>query len=75
MAELDPAKVVAALTESVTAWAAEHEVIGEDIPLSAFYAALSVKGVSSVTLTSPTATVTTTETEVPVADTVTITVA
>ena len=75
LAELDPTELVAELTESVTAWAADHEVIGEDIPLSAFYAALSIPGVSSVTLTSPTATVTTTETEVPVADTITITAA
>ena len=75
LVELDPTEVVAELTDSVTAWAADNEVIGRDIPLSGFYAALSVPGVSSVTLSSPTATVTTTETEVPVADTITITAA
>ena len=75
LAELDPVEVVAELTESVTAWTTENEVIGRDIPLSAFYAVLSVLGVSSVTLTAPTATVTTTETEVPVSDTITITAA
>ena len=75
LAELDPAEVVKELTEKVTDWAVYQEVIGDDIPLSAFYAALSVAGVSSVTLTSPTATVTTTETQVAVADTITITAA
>ena len=58
------AKVEAAVASFVTA----REVIGQDIPISAFYDAMVVEEVAAVALTSPSADVTVADTQVPVLD-------
>ena len=61
-------EVLAKVQAAVAAFVVEREVIGQDIPISAIYNAMTVEEVSKVTLTSPSADVTVADTQVPVLD-------
>ena len=71
--ELDRGTVLAEVQAAAEAFAAEVEVIDQDIPLSRFYAVLSPVGVSGVTLNQPTANITTNDSQVPHSTAITIT--
>ena len=61
-------EVLAKVQAAAAAFVTEREVIGQDIPISAFYDAMVVEEVAAVALTSPSADVTVADTEVPVLD-------
>ena len=61
-------EVLAKVQAAVAAFVTAREVIGQDIPISAFYDAMVVEEVAAVALTSPSADVTVADTEVPVLD-------
>ena len=61
-------EVLAKVQAAVAAFVVEREVIGQDIPISAFYDAMVVEEVAAVALTSPSADVTVADTQVPVLD-------
>ena len=61
-----PADVLAKVQEKFAAFAAEREVVGKPIPLSAIYDALVVDEVEAIHLTSPTADVSVSNIQVPI---------
>ena len=70
---VDTTTALADLIADVTDWTEEQEVIGNDIPLSRFYAELTPDTVQGVTLTSPSADIAVGDGEVPNATAITIT--
>lgn len=70
---VNAATALSDLRDAVEEWAEEQETIGNDIPLSRFYAVLTPDTVQGVTLTSPTANIIANDGQVPVASTITIT--
>ena len=72
-AGVDATQALSDLVDLVEEWAEENEVIGNDIPISRFYAVLTPDTVQGVTLTAPTANIDVGNGEVPVATTITIT--
>ena len=70
---VDATTALADLIAAVTEWAEDNETIGNDLPISRFYAVLTPDTVSGVTLTSPSADIAVGDGEVPLATAVTIT--
>ena len=63
--DADSALVLAAANANATALTQDNKRVGRDIPVSAFYAALHVEGVASVTLTTPASGVTVSDVQAP----------
>lgn len=70
---IDGTTALSDLEDLIDEWTAEQERIGNDIPLSRFYAALTPDTVQGVTLTSPTVNITAGDGQVPRATAITIT--